>query len=137
MFSRFTEKAIQAIMLAQEEAKRFDHLILRLQLAGGNDEGALRKRLKDICELLVDKASVPVVKKHLELIGEIQTDEWWQDVTLPMLERVRRRLRNLVHLIDRSQKKIVYTDFEDVIGDGTDIHMPGLVLQRMRPLHTL
>ena len=25
MFSRFTEKAIQAIMLAQEEAKRFHH----------------------------------------------------------------------------------------------------------------
>ena len=25
MFSRFTEKAIQAIMLAQEEAKRFKH----------------------------------------------------------------------------------------------------------------
>ena len=25
MFSKFTEKAIQAIMLAQEEAKRFQH----------------------------------------------------------------------------------------------------------------
>ena len=25
MFSRFTEKAIQAIMIAQEEAKRFNH----------------------------------------------------------------------------------------------------------------
>ena len=25
MFSRFTEKAIQSIMLAQEEAKRFNH----------------------------------------------------------------------------------------------------------------
>lgn len=25
MFSRFTEKAIQAIMLAQEEAKKFNH----------------------------------------------------------------------------------------------------------------
>ena len=25
MFSRFTEKAIQAIMVAQEEAKRFNH----------------------------------------------------------------------------------------------------------------
>jgi type I restriction enzyme R subunit len=66
------------------------------------------------------------VKKHLDLIGEIQTDEWWQDVTLPMLERVRRRLRNLVHLIDRSQKKIVYTDFEDIIDGGTEIFMSGL-----------
>ena len=110
----------------QEESKRFDHLILRLQLAGGNDEGTLKKRLKDICALLAEKASVPVVKKHIELIDEIQSDDWWQDVNLPMLESVRRRLRNLVRLIDRTQKKIVYTDFEDIIDVGKVIDMPGL-----------
>ena len=42
MFSRFTEKAIQAIMLAQEEAKRFhhsyvgtEHILLGIIGAGG------------------------------------------------------------------------------------------------------
>ena len=109
----------------QEEAKRFDHLILRLQLAGGNDNSANQKRLKAICELLVDKVSVPLVKKQIDLITEIQTDDWWQDVNLPVLERVRRRLRNLIHLIDRTNKKIVYTDFEDIIEDGTEIDISG------------
>ncbi len=110
----------------QEEAKRFDHLVLRLQLAGGTDSGVLEKRLKEICARLEEKQAVPVIKEQLDLISEVQSAEWWEDVTLPMLERVRRRLRVLVHLIDRSQRKIVYTDFEDVIGEGTEIEFSGL-----------
>ena len=43
MFSRFTEKAIQAIMLAQEEAKRFHHSYvgtehILLGIIGDNDK---------------------------------------------------------------------------------------------------
>lgn len=55
----------------------------------------------------------------------MQSDEWWQDVTIPMLERVRRRLRVLVQFIDKRQRKLVYTDFEDEIGDGASIELPG------------
>ena len=58
--------------------------------------------------------------------GVIQTDEWWQDVTIPMLESVRRRLRNLVQLIERSKRKPIYTDFEDEIGPTTEIEFFGL-----------
>ena len=39
---------------------------------------------------------------ELELILELQTDEYWQDVTAAMLETVRRRLRDLVKLIERA-----------------------------------
>ncbi len=41
------------------------------------------------------------------------TDEWWEDVTVPMLEMMRKHLRGLVNLIDSSVKSIVYTDFTD------------------------
>jgi type I restriction enzyme R subunit len=59
------------------------------------------------------------------LIQEIQVDEWWIDVTYSMLEQVRRKLRLLVPLIERSKKNIVYTTFADEIGEGVEIELPG------------
>ena len=58
----------------------------------------------------------------------MQTDEWWQDVTVPMLEAMRRRLRDLVQLIDKRQRKPVYTDFEDLMGGETGFTLPGFAV---------
>ena len=63
----------------------------------------------------------------MPLIQDVQSDEWWQDVTIPMLERVRRRLRSLVKLIEKRKRKTIYTDFEDEMGGETDITLPGLM----------
>ena len=52
----------------------------------------------------------------MALIQDVQTDEWWQDVTVPMLEAMRRRLRDLVKLIEKQKRKPIYTDFEDEMG---------------------
>jgi type I restriction enzyme R subunit len=57
----------------------------------------------------------------LSLIADVQTDEWWTDVNVPMLEMVRRRLRLLVQFIEKHKRKIVYTDFEDEIGIEVDV----------------
>ncbi len=43
-----------------------------------------------------------------------------------MLEVVRRRLRDLVRLIDKQQRKPIYTDFEDEIGAETGHHLFGV-----------
>jgi type I restriction enzyme, R subunit len=67
-----------------------------------------------------------MVARELELIHEIQGDEFWQDVTAPMLESVRRRLRSLIKLIEVKGRGIVYTDFEDVIGDAAEVEVRGL-----------
>ena len=61
----------------------------------------------------------------MPLIQDVQTDEWWQDVTVPMLEVVRRRLRDLVKLIEKQQRKPIYTDFEDEMGAETGVDLPG------------
>jgi len=111
-----------------EEAKRFDLLMLNLQLAVlRSDHGfeRLRDQVKSIAGLLEEKASIPMVQQQLHLIHEIQTDEWWQDVTTPMLETVRKRLRALVKLIEKEARKPIYTDFEDVMGDETSVELPG------------
>src|SRR5262249_54459447 len=76
-----------------EEAKRFDLLLLNLQLAVLRAEPAferLRDQVKAIAGLLEEKSSIPMVREQLPLIQDLQTDEWWQDVTTPMLETVRK-----------------------------------------------
>jgi type I restriction enzyme R subunit len=66
-----------------------------------------------------------MVRAQMELIADVQTDEWWQDVTTPMLERVRRRLRDLVQFIDKQSRKPVYSDFVDELGAQIDVELPG------------
>lgn len=111
----------------KEEAKRFDILLLNTQLGLLRSEPYERQRRKviQIAGLLEDKRTIPLVAEQLELILDVQTDEWWIDATYSMLEEVRKRLRLLVSLIERSRKDIVYSDFTDAIGEGTEIEMPG------------
>jgi len=111
----------------EEEAKRFDLLLLKLQLALLRAEPAftrLSQQVRMIAGLLAEKASIPMVQKEMMLIEDLQTDEWWQDVSLPMLENVRKRLRSLIKLIEKSKRKPVYTDFEDQMGPGQIIDLP-------------
>ena len=111
-----------------EEAKRFDLLVLNLQLSLLRQEpgfARLRDRVQQIAGLLEEKAAIPMVLRAIEIIQDVQTDEWWQDVTVPMLEVMRRRLRDLVQLIEKLERKPIYTDFEDLMGAEIDIDLPG------------
>jgi type I restriction enzyme R subunit len=111
-----------------EEAKRFDLLLLNLQLTRLRAEpgfARLQQQLKDIAGLLEEKQAIPMVKEVMPLIQDLQTDEWWQDVTLPMLEQVRKKLRTLIKLIDKQARKPVFTNFEDEMGAPAEIELPG------------
>lgn len=111
-----------------EEAKRFDLLVLNLQLAMLRSEpgfARLRDQVKELAGLLEEKSAIPMVREQMELIQDAQTDEWWQDVTVPMLEGMRRRLRDLIKFIEKQKRKPIYTDFEDEMGGETTIEMPG------------
>jgi type I restriction enzyme R subunit len=66
-----------------------------------------------------------MVREQLELIIELQTDEYWQDITAEMLEDVRKRLRSLVKFIERTRRPTIYTDFADSMGEETEIALPG------------
>ncbi len=64
-----------------QDAKQFDLLMLRLQLAVLQHEPAferLRKQVVEIAGLLEEAATIPMIQQHLELIQEIQTEEFWQ-----------------------------------------------------------
>lgn len=110
-----------------EEAKRFDMLVLRTQLAimqAKPDFAGLREKIQAIASALEGQESIPAIKAQMVLIQSVAGDEWWEDVTVPMLESARKKLRALVKLIERSKKKVVYTDFEDELGDETSIDLP-------------
>ena len=112
----------------KEEAKRFDLLVLRLQLARLRSEPGferMRDQVKAIAGLLEEKSAIPMVRDQMALLQDLQTDEWWQDVTVPMLEVARRRLRDLVALIDKAQRKPIYTDFQDTMGIEAAVALPG------------
>jgi type I restriction enzyme R subunit len=104
-----------------EEAKRFDMLMLRAQLAVLNHEPgfqSLRDHIRELVGRLEEApaCNIPMVREQLVLVQAVAGEEWWQDVTVPMLEVARRRLRSLMKFIDKTQRKTLYTDFEDTIG---------------------
>ncbi len=66
-----------------------------------------------------------MVREQMPLIQEIQSETWWDDVTTPMLESARKRLRLLVQLIEKAKRQSVYTDFEDRLGNETPVELPG------------
>jgi type I restriction enzyme R subunit len=112
-----------------EEAKRFDLLMLNLQLAVLRQEPRftkLRDRVIAIAEMLEEQANIPMVREHLVFLEEIQSQEWWQDVTLAMLEEVRKKLRNLVQFIEKRNRNVLYTDFQDEIGDQISFDLLGI-----------
>ncbi|MEU7909283.1 type I restriction-modification enzyme R subunit C-terminal domain-containing protein [Actinoplanes sp. NPDC049118] len=114
-----------------EEAKRFDLLVLRLQLAVvGAEPGfdALRDQAREIAGALLDQTTIPAVAAQQRLLDELAGERWWADVTLPMLETMRRRVRGLVRLIEKNRRAVVYTDFEDQLGELGEVDLPGSVV---------
>ena len=112
-------------------AKQFDLLVFRAELALLRVDPtfqSLRTRITEIASLLEELGNVPMVAAEMALILEIQTDEFWQDITLPMLETVRRRMRALVKLIEYKKRTLVYSDFEDSAGTATDVGVPGIAV---------
>jgi type I restriction enzyme R subunit len=110
-----------------EDTKRFDVLVLNTQLAvlKGEPYERERRQIMRIAGLLEVQQNIPVIKQELELLLDVQSDDWWTDVTYPLLEQLRRRLRDLVPLIERSKKRAVYTDFEDTYGGDRQVALPG------------
>jgi type I restriction enzyme, R subunit len=78
-----------------------------------------------VAAALEEQQVIPAIAQQLELIQDIQHDEWWVNVTYSMLEQVRKKLRLLVPLIERTKKNVIYTSFSDEQGEGIEIELPG------------
>ena len=110
-------------------ARLFDLTVLSAQIAllsGDTAFSRYQKRIADLASALETLSNVPLVAKEMALILEVQTDAFWTDITVEMLEILRRRLRSLVELIEPRIRKPMITDFADEIGDGAAIDLPQL-----------
>lgn len=112
----------------EETAKHFDFLILKTQLALLNHQKAfpkLQEQIMEIAKNLELQERLPIIKKEIVLIQEIQKEDFWQDITLPILENIRKRLRELVQHIEKFKRADIFTDFEDEISAGKIIGLDG------------
>ena len=85
----------------------FDLIVLRLQLAQLGGHALLAERLQrnvqDIAATLLGQTSIPAVAAQQVLLERVAGHECWFDVTLPMLELARRRIRTLVRFIEKGE----------------------------------
>ncbi|WP_411742127.1 type I restriction-modification enzyme R subunit C-terminal domain-containing protein [Raineyella sp. W15-4] len=84
----------------------------------------IREAIQAIATALLPKKTIPSVAEQLPFLDEVAGDEWWVDVTLPMLEVMRLRLRDLVRFVEKTRQSPVYTDFEDTLDEPTVVDLP-------------
>lgn len=114
------------VLEQDEKAKRFDLFVLRAQLGvlnGTPGFAAAKARIMAIAEELASQPTIPRVALELALISAVTTEEWWEGVTVSILEMMRIRLRGLVGLIDGSAQAILYSDFQDAAGESVTIQL--------------
>ena len=101
------------------ESRLFDLMALRMQLATVEHDvrgfEKDRKKVVEIAMLLEEKSAIPAVKAQLGYLQSMQETEFWVGIDIAELEEMRLRLRELVPLLDKSKRHIVFTDFEDEI----------------------
>lgn len=118
-----------AVSDSDQDAKQFDILLLSLQLTVLRVEprfAELKKAVIAVAGALMEKQAIPMVRDQIQLIEEVQTDQFWEAVTIPELEQVRIRLRSLVKFIEKSHREPLYTNFEDEMRGTVHIPLPGI-----------
>ena len=104
-----------------ELARRFDYLVYSIDL-GLLQSKSIQSPVNIVvqtAEKLSAKYSIPQVEKKKEIIEKVQTNEFWDKVTIIELDTVREALRGLLQYLDRQVRPIYYTNFTDSITDGT------------------
>lgn len=110
------------------EAKLFDLLCYNTQLAILNKNAVLLQsysvKFIEIAAQLECKANIPIIAAQIQLIQEMQMANFWEGIHLPTVEKIRKGLRQLIHLIEKNTSKIVYSMLDDEIGIISSIDIP-------------
>ncbi|AVR45434.1 hypothetical protein C7S20_09215 [Christiangramia fulva] len=101
-----------------ELAKRFDLIILKLHLAlinGNRSQENYINRIINIGNRLEKKRNIPAVAEKINTIREVQDGDFWKQISLLQLEKVREELRSLIQFLDKEKLDPVYSNFEDTV----------------------
>lgn len=102
-----------------EDARNFDLMMLQLMLAitdGSEPTYRYIARLKTIGKSLLKKINLPVVKRKEQTLRLITDEQFWQnEISVVVLENIRQEIRELIRLIEKEYRRLVYTNLEDEI----------------------
>ncbi|WP_169240120.1 DEAD/DEAH box helicase family protein [Bifidobacterium olomucense] len=83
---------------------------------------AIKRGVQEVADALRGPRyrAIPSVAACADLLEAVSGDDWWADVTVPMLETARKRLRGIMRYAASGRRKAVFTDFEDelTVEDG-------------------
>jgi type I restriction enzyme R subunit len=99
-----------------ELAKRFDAMMLDIQLfslMGDKRQINIAGKIRDIAGKLSKKASIPSVAQKMDIIKEVQTKDYWTNISILGLERIRVELRDIIKFLEHESRVVVYSMFED------------------------
>ena len=101
---------------SDEPARRFDLLILKLQIAmleQAHRQSYYQNMVQSLVKGLLRKMAIPSVKQQEALIEAIAGDEYWETVSVTDLQQHRLDLRDLIKFLDKKNKPVLYTNYED------------------------
>jgi len=105
-----------------ESAKRFDVLVLNIQLSLLNKAKKANKSTKSVilaAQTLYEKGTIKEVREKIDVIKDVLTESFWQSLTLDRLEHIRTQLRDLMKLLKNDPKGQTFiVDIEDSIEDA-------------------
>lgn len=108
-----------------EFAKRFDNFMYGIMLANIDKLPTMTYLKNQLCltaEALEKKTSIPQIQQKLTLIKDVQTDVFWQNISILTLENVRKELRNLIQFLNDSgeHRPKIFTKLDDPIIDSDE-----------------
>ncbi|MGL5904600.1 MAG: DEAD/DEAH box helicase family protein, partial [Cetobacterium sp.] len=103
-----------------ERAKRFDLLILNLQLSilnTGKLPIHIARGIRSLGKGLEKLGTIPKVVEKKEIIKLLNDNDFWSDIDILTLEKIRVELRELIKFLegDVTSQEIIYTDLSDEI----------------------
>lgn len=113
-----------------ESAEKFDLMMLRIELSkltslenlenleSLDNLDNLTPRITTIAKKLQEKASIPAIAQHIDMIRAVQRRGFFKEASLDLLERVRQELRELVKNLEGSQSRQFTLNIEDIVTDG-------------------
>ena len=107
-----------------EAAKRFDNFMYGLMLAQIEEMPSFNYARQQLCKtavLLERKVSIPQVNAKLDVIKQVESDEFWAAKDILLYEMARKELRGLIRfLVDDDPKKTIFTHLEDSVIDAQE-----------------
>lgn len=124
-----------------EAAKRFDLLVLLMELSQVSDSVSGTRSIKNIitiAQALSEKSVIPQIHAKMETINMVLSEVFWENITLEGLEKVRIELRDLVKFIFGEKRKSFEVDIEDTVTvDGVAEELATYTTYRQRVLEYL